>query len=219
MPDPNPIVDQLIEGNHMLGMSLSEIGRAAGLPPGASSCEIQTRVTAMAQEIAELRQEHGVLLGRLHARGKGVSGVDYPGVSVRFFCHDGHGRLLMGKRTANCRDEHGMWDCGSGAVDLGFGVEETLLKELAEEYCVVPLRYGFLGYHGANRVYRSMSTHWVMLDFAVLVDPADVVNREPHKCSDLDFFPFDSLPTPQHSQFPAAWERYRARIAEASDER
>ena len=51
-------------------------------------------------------------------------GIDYIGVGVSFICHDGKGNYLMNKRSKNCRDEHGKWDFGGGAVD--FSQENTV---------------------------------------------------------------------------------------------
>ena len=43
-------------------------------------------------------------------------GVEYIGVGVVFFCHDGEGNFILSKRTKNTRDEHGRWDPGGGAI-------------------------------------------------------------------------------------------------------
>lgn len=43
-------------------------------------------------------------------------GEDYIGIAVTFLCHDGNGNFLFNKRGANCRDENGRWDHGSGAM-------------------------------------------------------------------------------------------------------
>lgn len=46
-------------------------------------------------------------------------GVDCIGVTCIFLCHDGNKRVLLHKRSVNCRDEHGRWDCGGGALEFG----------------------------------------------------------------------------------------------------
>ena len=73
-------------------------------------------------------------------------GVEYPGVTVSFFCHDGAGNYLFAKRGTNCRDEHGCWDNGGGGLDLHDTVIGTLKKEIKEEYGTEALDYEFLGY-------------------------------------------------------------------------
>ena len=62
-------------------------------------------------------------------------GVDFIGVTVVYFCHDGKGNVLLSKRGKNSRDEHGTWDPGGGGVEFEDTVLDTLRKEIAEEYC------------------------------------------------------------------------------------
>ena len=35
-------------------------------------------------------------------------GIDCTGVCVVYFCHDGEGNFVMGRRSENARDEHGV---------------------------------------------------------------------------------------------------------------
>ena len=68
-----------------------------------------------------------------------------------YLCHDGKGNVLLNKRSTNCRDEHGAWDCGGGGLEFDDTVENTLKKEIAEEYCTDVLSYNFLGYRDVHR--------------------------------------------------------------------
>ncbi|MBI2474503.1 MAG: NUDIX domain-containing protein, partial [Candidatus Taylorbacteria bacterium] len=96
-------------------------------------------------------------------------GEDYTGVSVIYLCHDGKGNYLLNKRSANCRDEHGRWDCGGGGLEFGDTVENTLKKEIMEEYGVEVLGSEFLGFRDVHREHDGMKTHWIALDYKVLV--------------------------------------------------
>lgn len=139
-------------------------------------------------------------------------GIDHVGVTVVFFCHDGEGNFLFSKRSENCRDEHGRWDPGAGGLELGDTVEETLEKEIAEEYCTDVIDKEFLGYREMHRVHAGIKTHWIGLDFLVHVDRSKVQNGEPHKFTELGWFRLDALPEPIHSQFPKFFEMYEDRI-------
>lgn len=139
-------------------------------------------------------------------------GEDYIGVSVSYFCHDGNGNFLMNKRSTACRDEHGRWDPGGGGIEFGHTVEETLRKEIAEEYCTEVLDFEFLGYRDAHREHDGKKTHWVSLDFKVLVDRDSVRNGEPHKFDEIGWFKLDQLPTPLHSMLDGFLERYGERL-------
>ena len=76
---------------------------------------------------------------------KSRKGVDYIGVSVIYFCHDGAGKFVMAKRSKNARDEQGRWDIGGGGLEFGEFVEDALCREVKEEYCTDVLGCEFLG--------------------------------------------------------------------------
>jgi 8-oxo-dGTP pyrophosphatase MutT (NUDIX family) len=139
-------------------------------------------------------------------------GEDYIGVAVVYLCHDGNGRYLLSKRGLNCRDEHGNWDCGGGGLEFNDTVENTLKKEIFEEYSTDVVDFDFLGYRDVHRYYNGKKTHWVSLDFKVLVDPLKVTNGEPHKFDDVEWFTLDAFPDPLHSQLPIFLNLYKERI-------
>lgn len=139
-------------------------------------------------------------------------GEDYIGVTVSYFCHDGAGNFVLSKRSVNCRDEHGRWDNGGGGLEFGDGVEDTLKKEIAEEYGARVIEHEFLGYREAHREHDGKRTHWIALYFKVLVDPAEVKNCEPHKFDAVEWFQLDALPHPLHSQLPRALEQFREQL-------
>ncbi|PLW79714.1 RNA pyrophosphohydrolase [Candidatus Woesearchaeota archaeon] len=141
-----------------------------------------------------------------------VKGIDYPGVSVVFVCHDGKGNYLFNKRSVNCRDEHGRWDCGAGGLDLGLSIEETLKKEIMEEYCTKVLDFEFIGYRDVFREHDGKKTHWLMMDFLVLVDREKVKIGEPHKMDEIGWFKIGNLPSPTHSQWPAYYNKYKEKL-------
>lgn len=135
-------------------------------------------------------------------------GEDYTGVTIVFACHDGEGNFLLSKRGTASRDEHGTWDPGGGGLELHDTVENTLRKEIAEEYCTDVLGYEFLGYRDVHREHEGKKTHWIALDFKVLVDRSKASNGEPHKLDAVEWFRLDNLPTPLHSQFPHFLDLY-----------
>ena len=139
-------------------------------------------------------------------------GEDYTGVAVVFLCHDGDGNFLLSKRGVNSRDEHGTWDPGGGSVEFGDTIEDTLRKEILEEYCTDVLDYEFLGYRDVHREHEGKKTHWVVLDFKVLISKGTAKNGEPHKLDAVDWFTLGNLPTPVHSQFPHFLELYKEKI-------
>lgn len=126
-------------------------------------------------------------------------GVDFIGVTCVFYCHDGKGNLLMHKRSKNCRDEHGRWDCGSGSMEHGEIFEEAVKREIKEEYCVTPKKIQFCGVNNVLRFHKKKRTHWVALLFVALVDPKKCKIGEPEKMDEIGWFPLTKLPKPLHS--------------------
>lgn len=133
-------------------------------------------------------------------------GIDHIGVSASFVIHDGNGRILLHKRSNQCRDEHGRWDVGGGAIEFGESLEEAVRREVMEEFIAEPLEISFLTVYDAHRIAPDGSpTHWVAVIHAVRVNPDDVRVGEPHKIDDIGWFTSDRLPDPLHSQF---WKSY-----------
>lgn len=133
-------------------------------------------------------------------------GVDYVGVALVFLCHDGKGSFVMAKRSEQARDDRNRWDIGGGKLDVHESVEAALEREIREEYCAPVLGQQFLGYRDVHRIDpEGRPTHWIGLDFAVLVDRSQVKIGEPHKFTDLQWYTLDSLPpeSESHSQWPA----------------
>ncbi len=139
-------------------------------------------------------------------------GVDCIGNTVVYFCHDGKGNVVFGKRGQNARDEQGRWDIGGGSVEFGDTLEATLRKEIVEEYSTEVLDFEFLGYRDVHRESNGKKTHWLAFDFKVLVDRKKVKNSEPHKFDAVEWFTLKNLPKPLHSQLPNFLEKYKNKL-------
>ncbi len=139
-------------------------------------------------------------------------GVDYIGNGVVYFCHDGEGHVLLAKRSKNARDEQGRWDIGGGGIEFNDTVINTLKKEIAEEYGTDVLDYEFLGYRDVHREHNNQETHWIVLDFRVLVNKRKIKNNEPHKFDAIEWFTLENLPTPIHSQLPDFLQKYKNKL-------
>ena len=139
-------------------------------------------------------------------------GIDHVGVAVVYFCHDGEGNVVFSKRNDNCRDEPGIWDIGGGGVELGDTIIETLKNEIEQEYCTDILDYEFLGYRDVHRQENDKKSHWIALDFKVLVDKTKVKNGEPHKFDAVEWHPLEHMPLPQHSQMEEFLRLYKHKL-------
>ncbi|MBI2021416.1 NUDIX domain-containing protein [Candidatus Daviesbacteria bacterium] len=139
-------------------------------------------------------------------------GVDYIGVTCVFYCHDGKGKLLLHKRSKNCRDEQGKWDPGGGSMEFGETFEEAVLREIKEEYCCNVIDLKFLGVHNVLRDHQGTKTHWLALLFSAKVDPKQVRIGEPDYMDEIGWFNLDNLPNPLHSQFPPFFKIFKKEI-------
>ena len=127
-------------------------------------------------------------------------GVDYIGVCCVFYCHDGNGNLLMAKRSAKCRDEQGKWDVGGGSMEFGETFEDTVRREIREEYGVEPERLQQVPEATASvvRDNNGTKTHWIAFRFVAKVPREDVKIGEPESMDEIGWFPFDQLPDNLH---------------------
>lgn len=136
-------------------------------------------------------------------------GVDYTGITVSFYCHDGEGNYLFHKRSEKCRDEHGKWDCGGGGLKFNERLQDGVKREVQEEFGTTPQKIEFLGYSEGFREHEGKPTHWISFRYRVLVNRNEVINNEPEKHSELKWCTLDNVPSPLHSQIPASLEEYK----------
>lgn len=140
-------------------------------------------------------------------------GIDYIGVTVSFYCHDGQGNWLMHKRSNKCRDEWGVWDVGGGKLELGEDLDEAVLREVREEYGVDGLLQERLP---PFCIFRELpdgtKTHWLCISHVILVDRSKVIIGEPEKMDELGWFRLGEFPDPHHKANKIVLERCGDRL-------
>ncbi len=137
-------------------------------------------------------------------------GIDYVGIAVVPFAHDGNGKYLLGLRTEKCRDEHNRWEpTGGGGLEFGETIEEGIAREVQEEINAVPFNLEYLGFRQVFREHEGKKTHWLVFDYKVQVDPQDVKIMEPTMCAELRWCAWTDIPEPMHSQFPIFLKKYK----------
>lgn len=138
-----------------------------------------------------------------------VPGIDYTGITTVFFCHDGRGNFLLGKRSQKCRDEQGSWEAGAGQLEFGESPEEGVLRELSEEYCCQGVIEAELPPVSLVREHEGKKTHWIAHPFFIRIDPAEVRIGDPDSIDECSWFRLDSLPTPLHTGFQTLLSLYQ----------
>lgn len=109
---------------------------------------------------------------------------------VVFLCHDGKGNFLMSLRGEGSRDNHGLWDPGSGEILYGEKSAQALKRELLEEYNSIPKQYIFMGI----RENINKENHWICFDYLVEVERNLVKNNEKNKLIKIEWFNYKQLP-------------------------
>jgi ADP-ribose pyrophosphatase YjhB (NUDIX family) len=140
-------------------------------------------------------------------------GKSFVGVTTCFFCHDGKGSFFMAKRSQNNRDEQGTWEIGGGGLKWGQKAMDNAIREAKEEYNATPKQTELLGYRDVLRTQPDgTKTHWLALDFALLVDPKELRNNEPKTFDSVGWFSLDNLPSPLHSQQEPFFRQYKGQL-------
>ena len=102
---------------------------------------------------------------------------------------------------------------GGGSIELGESVGDALKREIKEEYCAKVIQSDFLGFRDVHRIdEKGNKTHWIVLDFRVLIDKDKVKMAFQMNMKRLDGFKLDNLPSPVHSQFPTFVKNYKHRL-------
>jgi len=127
------------------------------------------------------------------------AGIDFIGITTPFFCHDGQGNFILHKRSNQCRDERGFWDVGSGKLEFGQTLEESVLREVKEEYGCIGIIQNQLPPYTLLRTHEGVKTHWIAIPFLILVDPKKMKNNDPDKITEVGLFSLLKLPKPLHS--------------------
>ena len=139
-------------------------------------------------------------------------GIDYTGITVSFFCHDGSGNFVLSKRSERCRDEHHRWECGGGKLEYGENPRTAVLREVLEEYGVEGVIERELPAVSLIREPGGRSTHWLALPFLIRVPRERVIIGDPEAMAEIGWFRMDALPSPLHSGMQAILARCGADI-------
>lgn len=129
-----------------------------------------------------------------------IPGIDYTGISVAFYAHDGNGKFLFLKRSKDARDFQGFWESGGGRLHKNELIEEALIREMSEEIdCPSGVIDEILP--PVSQIVKDdegRMVHWVILPHVVRVDPHEVKLKDTEKIDEIGWFELGGLPDPLH---------------------
>lgn len=153
---------------------------------------------------------------------KETAGFDHVGITTPFYCIGDRGpncgKLLLGYRSAKCRDEHFKWDPGSGGLEHGLTPKENVRKEVLEEYGCEATIVGALPPHSIFRFMehkgKQRLSHWLAIPFFVEVNPKKVRPAEPQKIPAVGWYSLETIPTALHTGFGITFQKYHSTFVE-----
>ena len=122
---------------------------------------------------------------------KPVKGTDYIGLGCGAMVFDCEGKVLLGKRGAGCRNEHGLWDFPGGGVDFNEKCEVAVRREVREEFGIRIKVLELL--HVVDHILREEGQHWVCVTYVARYISGDVKILEPKKCEEFRWFDLNEI--------------------------
>ena len=99
------------------------------------------------------------------------------------------------------------------AIKWGVTAEDNIKREVLEEFGAEVKKVDFMGYRDCFRkLENGTRTHWLLLDYAVVVDPSQVTRNEPEMADEIGWFTLDKQPKPVHSQHRIFMDMYHKQI-------
>lgn len=118
-------------------------------------------------------------------------GVDFIGVGIGAVILDKKGRVFLALRGRGVRNEVGKWDCPGGALEFGDTMEDTIVREMKEEF-------GFdieviEQMDAVDHFIPREKQHWVAIAYLCKVKNGKPKILELDKCSKIGWFTIEEM--------------------------
>jgi 8-oxo-dGTP diphosphatase len=137
-------------------------------------------------------------------------GIDYIGVGVGALCLDGQEQVFLTQRGPQAKNERGLWEFPGGSVEFGEKLADALKREMQEEYGI-EIEVGEL-LDVFDHILPEEGQHWVSPTYICRIISGEPAILEPGKCSQIGWFPLESIPEPLTTITRANLENYRLRV-------
>lgn len=118
-------------------------------------------------------------------------GKDYIGVGIGAVIINEAGKVFLSKRGKNAQNERGLWECPGGALEYGESFEESVIREIKEEFDfeVEPLTQ----LEPFNHLIPDEGQHWVALAFICRIKSGTPKIMEQDKSEAIGWFTFAEM--------------------------
>jgi mutator protein MutT len=119
-------------------------------------------------------------------------GIDYIGVGCGAVILNAEGKVFLAKRGKEARNEKQKWEFPGGSVEFGENLEDTLIREIKEEYDFAIAVEELIDV--VNHIIPQEKQHWVSPTFLCRYQSGTPRIMEPHKCEKIGWFDLNQLP-------------------------
>lgn len=119
-------------------------------------------------------------------------GIDYIGVGCGALIINDKKETLLLKRGVKSKNQAGYWSKPGGTVEFGEKIEDTIRREIMEEFGVEIELIKFLGF--TNHIMKEENQHWLSISYLAKIIKGEPKNLEPEKHDEIRWFKLNNLP-------------------------
>lgn len=105
-------------------------------------------------------------------------GTDYIGVGIGAVIINQEKKIFLAKRGENAQNERGKWECPGGTLEFGESFENTVRREIREEYDIEIKAVELLEVY--NHIIPDEKQHWVALAYICVIEKGTPKILEPN---------------------------------------
>lgn len=120
-------------------------------------------------------------------------GIDYIGTASGVVLLNENNEIFLMRRTAETRNDHNLWSIPGGKIEYGETSLDAAIRETEEEAGVVVEELEYIGY--VDHIIREENQHWIPQVYVAREWEGEPMNMEPEKCSEIDWFSQDDIPS------------------------
>jgi 8-oxo-dGTP diphosphatase len=113
-------------------------------------------------------------------------GFDCVGVGIGAAIVNPDGKLFLALRSQGAKNERGLWETPGGGAEFGETMEQTIIREMKEEYgfVVQPIQQ----LHTYDHILKTENQHWIAVTFLCKIKSGKPKIKEPHKCDGIGWY-------------------------------